>query len=866
MVRTSRLVLSNLSHHPRPVASFRRIARAGSLAILGLLLTWACSASGQEVAVSQKPASEVAAVAPNNIAGPGQVSVAMRTGGIGRYVPNRWSMVTGKITNASPNLATSLIVVTPLGSEGLQFARRVDVPPGLSFETAWPVLVHKLSPQGLVEFQYLHFPSGEDDGLIRLGKNEREIPSFSGLSQKDARPLCGIMIDSTPDPVDGSATQAMIATMHFVSEGHIRVVSINVRDLRAGTECLDGLDQLAIADPELQKYPEACECIRMWVQRGGRLLLAMEDTGSEVAEAILGDCLPFTVVGETTTNAVTLELNPDYTKNQYPVRAVDRKFPEPIRYLRVQPGAGEVIWTVDGWPVAMRADMGSGTVLVTSISSDVFIQTTEWRGEGSPSHELIASTRRMHESLFSKRNPPLIPERAAAASAAELIGYEIPSRSVAFWLLLILPVGLLVGGVALQRKSLGERLIFVVPVLSLLTAAPAAWIGFQIRSVAPMTVIETAVVQSSPGMTNAVEEGFATVFLPSPAELKVSSNTGAVVDVLQDSTISDYRRLIWRSASEVSWVNLKQPAGLRTYKTRAIVRRQPSLRAIATFDEKGLRGRLQADGQIPSVALLAGVNRENLAVSLDESGEFRCEASDSLARGQFFRTSLLSDDQLFQSELMRNVFVLPAKDRTEAFPSVPSLVYWDTSESKQLQFEDSTVRRQRSVLTIQPLELTPPDVGVPIMIPPQLLSYRSAATVMGGFSSIFNNLKREWIPFESAAETLLEFQIPPVCLPFDVESAELELLIRAGSREVKVFSGPYENLQQVSLLQSPLGTQSITLPIDLIKSECRNGKVFVQFNISDLGDSMKASELSGEQDDSWQIERVLLSLKGRRSP
>jgi hypothetical protein len=29
---------------------------------------------------------------------------------------------------------------------------------------------------------------------------------------------------------------------------------------------------------------------------------------------------------------------------------------------------------------------------------------------------------------------------------------------------------------------------------------------------------------------------------------------------------------------------------------------------------------------------------------------------------------------------------------------------------------------------------------------------------------------------------------------------------------------------------------------------------------------MKASELSGEQDDSWQIERVLLSLKGRRSP
>lgn len=866
-MRTHSPVSPNVSSRHRGTVLASRAGDLGrSLSLVGLLLIVADSACAQEAATPAPPASEDSQSTLNKVPGPGKVSVSMRSGGIGRYVPDRWSLVTGKISNATEELASSLIVVTPLGSDGLQFARRIDVPSGVSFETAWPVLVHKLSPQGLVEFQFLHFPSGEDDGLIRLGKNDREIPSFSGISNKDARPLCGIIGDSSAEPVDESATQAMLGTMHFVNEGNLRVISINARDLTSGMECLDSLDQLAVTDPELLKYPQACECLRLWVQRGGRLLLAMERTGPEVAEAILGDCLPVTVVGETTTNTVQLDLNPEYSKNQYPVRSVQREFPEPVRYLRVHPGTGEVIWTVDSWPVAMRANMGAGTVLLTAISSDVFIQSTEWRGEGSPSYELIPSTRRMQEALFSKRNPPLVPESAAAAAAAELIGYKIPSRSVAFWLLILMPVGLLAVGVVLQRRSLGERLIYVVPAISLLAAAPAAWTGFQIRSVAPMTVIETAVIQSIPGMTESPEDGFATAFLPSPAELKVSSHTGAVVDVLQDSTISDYRRMVWRSSSDVSWVNLKQPAGLRTYKTRATTHHQKPMRALATFDEQGLRGKLQADGPIPSVAVLAGVNRENLAVNLNESGEFRCAAGDSLAMGQFFRTSLLSDDELFQSNLLRHVFVIPAKDRAEAFPSAPSLVYWDTSESDDLQFEDSAVRRQRSMLMVQPLELTPPEAGAPFTIPPQLLTYRSTATAVGGFSSIFNNMKREWLPYESAAETLLEFQIPSVCLPFDVESAELEVLIRAGSREVKVLSGQFDNLQQVSLMQSPLGTQSIKLPIDLIKSGCRDGRIFVQFNVSDLDDSMKASELSGEQDDSWKIERVLLSLKGRRSP
>jgi hypothetical protein len=52
----------------------------------------------------------------------------------------------------------------------------------------------------------------------------------------------------------------------------------------------------------------------------------------------------------------------------------------------------------------------------------------------------------------------------------------------------------------------------------------------------------------------------------------------------------------------------------------------------------------------------------------------------------------------------------------------------------------------------------------------------------------------------------------------------------------------------------------------MIRETCRNGRLFLQIRVSALEESMQASELSGEQDDSWRIEHVLLSLHGRRQP
>ena len=791
----------------------------------------------------------------------------MRSGGVSRYVPNRWGVVTGKVTNFDEQPSSALIVVTPAGSNGLQFARKLELPGRMSFESVWPVRIGGIPFDSAINFEYLYFPDGEDDGIIRHRENEREIPSFTGISQRDSQGLSGLIGDSQEVHDDESVIHQMLGVMRYTAMGNLRVVNLKASELTANSESLDALDQLSVADSKLLQFPQVCDAIRLWVQRGGRLHLVLDRTGPAVAEALLGNSLPITVVGDTTTNSVTLDLNRNYPQLQYPTRSVTREFAEPVHYLRIQPDAGEVIWSVDGWPVALRIPYGDGVVLVTAISPLVFLDSVAFQGEGQPTVAMIASSRRLQESLFSGRNPPLIAEAAAAEAAAAAIGYQIPSRTVAAWLLLIFPACLLAAGIVLQRKSLGERLVFVLPGLAMLAAVPAAVVGFQIRSVAPTTMIETAVIHATPGATELAVAGFATTFVGVPTDLQVSSSEGARLDAISDDTNSDYRRMVWRSPSEVSWQNLQQPAGVKTYATQSVRQLKSPWRALAKFTENGLKGQLHAEEKLAVTdVMLAGVNRDNLTVTINDNGEFECTSEDRLAHGQFFRSTLLSDDQRFRSRLLKSVFVEPSKERGEPFPIVPSLVFWDTSETKALEFGDQAVRRQRSVLVVQPLEFLPPAPGELISIPPQVLTYRSIATANGGFGSVFANVKRQWMPQESGAETLLEFQLPKVCLPFAVDQADVELMIRAGSREVTIKSGEYDDLQQVAQFKSPLGLQVFSIPIHLIKSTCLSGKVLLSLNVSELNESLKASDMSGEQDDSWRIERVLLLLKGRRQP
>lgn len=788
-------------------------------------------------------------------------SVRVRSGGTGRFFFGRWGTVSGTLENLNDKPTRSLIVVTP-ASGGLQYGRNIEVPAKSMFESSWPVYLSGPIKTGPMDFQYLHFPGGEEDGVIRRERHETLLPSFTVIASSNDAGVTGYLPESGPFR-DDAALMECVQALKFAKTNSMLLASFLARDISHHPESLEPLDSLVVADSRLVEHPQAAESIRIWMQRGGRLMIPLDFVGEDVARMLLGDALPFTVVGKSSSNSIRLDVNPDYPEKQYPQRFVERTFDEPVPYLRVMPGAGETVWSVDGWPVAIRVPVGNGTAMVTCISPTVFFEPrTTWK-EGEPSAGPIASSRRMLETLFERRSPPLVHNEIAGGNAASLVGYDIPSRSVAVILLLVFPVVMTAVGAWLYRRGAGERILWVVPALALASAVPAFAIGMSIRSVAPETFVESRIVYASPGATEVAEDGVASVYLPESRDIPVSSDNGAVLSVLVDSASADYRRLVWNGATTTNWHKLNQPAGLKSYAFRSSRRLDSPVKVTGSFDEKGFIGTLQAASLGKSSDLLiAGLTPDRISVQLIADNTLRSSASDVLDAGQYTSAALTSENQAYRKRVLDSLF--ESGNRVEQFPNETVFMFWEQSDETSLKFDSPGVRTQEETLVVQPIRWIPPKVGAPISIPSPFLSLRAVDNTRGGLSGIFSNTRREWVGLESGSDSVFELQVPSCCRPFEATSADVKLNIRAGSRLVTLYGGQPGEMKKVAEFESPLGVVSATIPGELLSS-ARTGRIYFQLSISSLSNSESSEPMEGEQDDNYKVEQCLITLNGKRS-
>ena len=796
-----------------------------------------------------------------------ELTLGMNPGGIGRHVSGRWGMTKAVVRNEAMETKTALVVVTPPSSGGLQYAKKFSIPARSTFETSWPVLIGRTETP-TSDFAYLFFPNGDEDGLIHRGGQDEFIPTYSGMvSPNPNLGLTGLLSDPDEPTEHQDATLNLLKLMTFSRRQQLNVITILPTDLGPHGECLEPLDQLTVTSSELLQHPDAIDSIRAWLQRGGRLWIRLDRTGIDVANSLLDDALPLSVVGQTTANTVLLTLNPDYRQETHPTREVERTFDEPIRYVRVVQDGGEAIWNIDGWPVAIRVPVGRGTVVVTTVDSSVFCIRNPAALEGEPAFRLIPSAEPMQTALFLNREQPLLDQKSVTEQAASIIGYRIPSRFTAIGLTLCFPALLFVVGVWLQRREQGERLILLLPVIAILVAIPAVGLGSLGRGVAPKTVIETGFVQSVPGSKRLVSDGYASVFDFGPKTLIVSGTEGTIVEVDPDPTNRNYRRLVWTGVDTCHWEGLKQPDGIRTFSERSLETLERPLSATATFDENGVVGKLDSGGFSETGDLIiAGMGQDRMSLTVDSAGQFQGTPDDVLAIGDFLGQSLVSDQQRRRASVYASMF--ENTEKIDAFPQTLSLLFWAQSNRQMLNIGDSDVRRERSLLVVHPLRIERPTIGARITIPSPFISMRTTKDAEGfGFSSIFDNRKRRWSKTETSSRSFMQLQIPAVCLPFEVDIAELELFIRAGSRTVTVSAGSYESQTVIRSLESPLGLQLISIPAELIRESCRAGKLYVSLDVSDL----KALEpkdgeddVSQTQNDYWEILRLGLTLIGRR--
>lgn len=791
--------------------------------------------------------------------------VRVNAGGIGRYVAGRWGMTKAVVSNEGTSTQSGLVVITPPGSQGLQYAKKIAVPAHASFETAWPVRIGAVNTK-ISEFPYLVFPDGLEDGLIHRKAHDEFIPNYSGMVELNRMTgMTGFLSDRNEPTEHLDATLILLRMFLSSRTQDQKVLSINAEDLSQHSECLEPLDQLTVTSSGLLNFPHAIASIRAWVQRGGNLWIRLDRTGLDPARAILADALPLSVVGETTTNDVTLTLNPGYRQSLFPTRQVERTFDEPIRYVRVVQDGGDVMWSIDDWPVAMRVPVGRGTVMVTTVDSSVFFGHKDRNQQNTPEFQLIPSAEVMQQTLFGMRQESMLRQKAVTAQAAKDIGYSIPSKSTAILLTLCFPVLLLGFGVWLQHREKGERLVFVLPILAAIVALPAIGIGSLGRRVAPTTVIETGLVHSVPGWRQLVSDGYASVFNVGANSLEVAGANGAVLEVNGDLTNRSYRQLVWTGSDISRWKNLDQPDGIQTFAERSIEPLDSPISVTASFDENGVVGKLNPGG-LKDIAdvLIAGFGSDRMSVTLESDGSFHGTPQDVLANGNYINSTFVRDQQSRRAEIYASVFDVTEHNR--AFPQTTSLMFWAQSNHEHFSIGDADARRERSLLCVHPLRMLSPEIGAKITIPSAFIAFRTTNNSEGrGFSGVYDNARRQWLKTETASLSFLECQIPAVCLPFEAETAQMDLTIRAGSRTLSLSAGSYDSQTLISTVISPLGKQTITIPPDLIRESLRNGKFYLTLSVSDLDDSEQDYEASATQDDYWEILQLQFTLTGKKT-
>lgn len=791
--------------------------------------------------------------------------VRLNAGGTGRYVAGRWGMTKAVASNAGTSTQSGLVVITPPGSAGLQYAKSIVVPAGASFETNWPVRVGAVNTK-LADFAYLVFPGGAEDGLIHRKEHDEFIPNYSGMVDPNrALGLTGFLGDRD-EPTEHLDSTFILLRVFLQSrfEGQ-KIVTIKAEDLSRQSECLEPLDRLTLSSSSLLNFPDAIESIRMWVQRGGNLWIRLDRTGLDPARAILSDALPLSVVGETTTNSVTLDLNPDYRQSLFSTRQIQRTFDEPIRYLRVMQDGGDVMWSIDDWPVAIRVPVGRGTVMVTAVDSSVFFERRERERENTPEFKLMPSAEVLQHTLCGNRQESVLRQSVVSEQTASVIGYSIPSQATAILLTLCFPVLLLVFGIWLQHREKGERLIFLLPALAVIVALPAIGIGSLGRRVAPNTVIETGIVHSVPGWNRLVSDGFASVFDIGTNALEVTGNDGAILELESDATNRSYRQLVWSGSDSSRWKNLDQPDGIQTFVERSVEPLERHVAVTVSFDQNGVVGKLDAAGlEETGDLIIAGVGPERMSVTLESDGSFHGTPQEVLANGNFINSKLVTDQQRRRAEIYASVFDSTGRDR--AFPQVASLMFWTQSNHESFHIGDTDARRERSLLCVHPFRMTSPDVGAKFTIPAAFVTFRTTTRADGfGFSGVYDNARRKWSRTETASSSFLECQIPSVCLPFEAETAQLDLTIRAGSRTLSLSAGGYDSQTLISTIISPLGQHTISIPPELIRESLQTGKFYLNVAVSELEDAEQDLEASETQDDYWEISQFQLTLTGKRT-
>ncbi|MCE9591883.1 MAG: hypothetical protein K8S99_15330 [Planctomycetes bacterium] len=746
------------------------------------------------------------------------------TSGVSAYRPGRWSVLRSAVENPSEQSVEVLLTHSFTTQPQVQFATRLRLPP---MSRRWVDQLVRL-PENIKGKQaglqlLLIDPSASAERVFADGRQE------SSMRVDGEGPVTGLLGD--PDDDDEAAMANLVRRSVGSRPRNPLLTPGAFPSDPAGYEPLDGLFLTADHNP---LDPAQTAALRSWLIAGGRLWVMLDQVDPAFLTALLRDDAPVELIDRVPLSTVTFEGFPESR----------RDFDPPVTMARLLPGSARVLHKVNGWPAALRWNIGEGFVIATTLSPRAW---QDARRKTVEPLQMLAADFLRAPAVYRPVSADFEP------LARGQVGYSIVGRTTVLAMMLLFIAMLVLPGIVLTQRRRGEWTALLGACAALIVVAVFILIGAVTRRQAPTTLAWATLAHVTPSQDAASLTGLVSVYAPEAGLGPVESHGQGIAWPTQTDAQGSLRRLTWTDHEQWEWQPLELPSGaVRLFDVRTVVPISADLTARATFDESGLVGVMPPSGgrawEEPAIVTARSV----MPISPRPDGRFTLTAEPTAP----VTTGASSTPLTRRAAIQRLV--------SHRFTQ-PTLIGWAEPIASGLALPQESVQRGGCIMAV-PLRIDPPRPGARIRIPSELLAIQSVRSPVGDpVAPVYNQMTGTWDgAFNASLRATIRFTLPPAVASLRLESAAVRLDIRAPRRRVELITYDNARARPLEQWESPGGEARVLLEGDRLPPVTPEGFIYLTVQVHDPRERGTTDEDSSEIP--WSIRGMSLELLGVTGP
>ena len=620
-----------------------------------------------------------------------------------------------------------------------------------------------------------------------------------------------------------------------------------------------GLDEFVINTDQIFHDPAVIGSMNRWIASGGRAWIMLDHIAPENIRLLLPDGCDCEMLDDVELNRFVVETT-GLSKLAEADRTVEEE--QPVRLRRVVQTGGMVTHQVEGYPAAIWYRVGKGTLLVTTLGADGWIQPrTEsrfTREDFITAFQLCPWAVSMADRLHEKKLMLSPIENAEVQYPLQQIGNPVLNRryvlSMVFGFCGLL--GVVAGLCWLTNTML--RLAWLIPLISVVATVPLVVSALRLRREIPDTSAHLQVIEVQPGSRTVQGMQWTASYLGSADGAKLQAKGDATVYWPRGTEQLDLRRWTWQDYDQWELTSASWPKGMWQLNSRFTLPAQ-NYDVLARIDDTGLHL------QLPSTL---EHNLQDSVLQFWPGDPIPCGAVDRGAEQQvgerhlseidsWLADSIVSDEQMRREQVYRQI---KATGNQTAFPSYPALFGWTPLWANPTAWNDKRDERG-SALVVLPIKLLPTPSGQRVHVPHSVVHIANAER-FGAVSTAYSNQSGWWRGATTLQSTAgLRCSLPPQVCPIKAEAIVCELQVRAPQRKVTLFASTPEG-QRTTIAEyvSPTALQTLRIVDPGLLADIRDGSI--EFDL-EIGEQMAKDEAAfGDQQAIWQVDFFRMSVEG----